>query len=106
MMNRPTGTTGAADRDPLPLILGITGHRDLRPEDGADLEARVRAILEDLRKRYRDTPLVLLSPLAEGADRLAARVALDCGTRLIVPLPMSQDLYETDFETPASRADF
>jgi len=90
----------------LPLILGITGHRDLRPEDGADLEARVRAILEDLRKRYRDTPLVLLSPLAEGADRLAARVALDCGTRLIVPLPMSQAAYERDFQTPASVVEF
>jgi hypothetical protein len=106
MMNRPTSTTGAAVRDPLPLILGITGHRDLRPEDGADLEARVRAILEDLRKRYRDTPLVLLSPLAEGADRLAARVALDCGTRLIVPLPMSQAAYERDFQTPSSVVEF
>lgn len=106
MMNRPTGTTGAAARAPLPLILGITGHRDLRPEDGAALEARVRAIFEDLRKRYPDTPLVLLSPLAEGADRLAARVALDCGARLIVPLPMSQAAYERDFQTPSSVVEF
>ena len=30
MMSRPTGTTSAAARAPLPLILGITGHRDLR----------------------------------------------------------------------------
>jgi hypothetical protein len=48
----------------------------------------------------------LLSPLAEGADRLVARVALKNGARLIVPLPMPQDLYEMDFEAPASRAEF
>jgi hypothetical protein len=62
-MGRPTRTEAAA-RAPLPLILGITGHRDLRPEDREDLAARVRTILEDLQKRYPATPLVLLSPLA------------------------------------------
>jgi len=64
---------------PLPLVIGITGHRALRPVDRAGLEAWVRAVFEDLRKRYPATPLVLLSPLAEGADRLATRVALEGG---------------------------
>lgn len=90
----------------LPLVIGVTGHRDLRPVDREALEAQVRAIFKDLRRRYLATPLVLLSPLAEGADRLAARVALSCSVSLIVPLPMAQDLYEADFETPASLAEF
>ena len=91
-----------------PLAPDPRHHRPPRsgPEDGAALDARVRAIFEDLRKRYPDTPLVLLSPLAEGADRLAARVALDCGARLIVPLPMSQATYERDFQTPSSVVEF
>src|SRR5262249_2871465 len=41
---------------------------------------------------------ILLSPLAEGADRLVAEVALEMNAQLIVPLPMSIDLYEEDFQ--------
>ena len=35
-----------------------------------------------------------------------ARVALELGVRLIVPLPMRRDIYETDFSTPDSMAEF
>jgi len=90
----------------LPLVIGITGHRDLREEDRRGLEEGIRRIFAELRDRYPHTPLILLSSLAEGADRLAARVALDCQVRLVVPLPMSRALYEEDFETAASRAEF
>jgi len=88
------------------LVIGITGHRDLRPEDVTALEARVSDFFAELRARYPHTPLILLSPLAEGGDRLAARVALRIGARLLVPLPMPRALYEEDFETPESRAEF
>ena len=91
---------------PLPLVIGITGHRDLRPEDREAVETRVRAIFREIQNRYPATPLVLLSPLAEGADRLVARVALNCGIRLIVPLPMPRADYERDFQTPASLNEF
>ena len=91
---------------PLPLVIGITGHRDLRAEDIAALETRVRAIFSELKERYPQTPLILLSPLAEGADRLVARVALERGARLIVPMPLSQIEYTRDFVTAESRAEF
>ncbi len=91
---------------PLPLVIGVTGHRDLREEDRASLEEQVRRIFAELQKRYPSTPLVLLSPLAEGADRLVAQVALEKGIRLIVPLPMSQALYEEDFQSKASLDEF
>ncbi|HEY1295491.1 MAG TPA: hypothetical protein VGJ60_20625, partial [Chloroflexota bacterium] len=64
---------------PVPLLVGVTGHRDLRHADQRYLEGAVRAVLHDLRTRCPSTPLILLSPLAEGADRLVARVALDEG---------------------------
>jgi hypothetical protein len=41
--------------------------------------------------------LRILSPLARGADRLAARAALDLGYELYVPMPFSQEEYEKDF---------
>ena len=91
---------------PLPLVIGVTGHRDLREEDREPLEAQVRRIFVELRSRYRSTPLLLLSALAEGADRLVARVALEQGVHLVVPLPLSQALYEKDFQTRASRDEF
>ena len=89
-------------------MVGVTGHRDIRAEDRDALERRVRGILLNLRKDYPATPLILLSPLAEGADRLAARAALDgrVGARLIVPLPMPQAMYEEDFSSPGSLAEF
>jgi hypothetical protein len=91
---------------PLPLIVGVTGHRDLRPEDVPALEGIVRRILENARDSHPHTSLLLLSPLAEGSDRLVARVALDVGVRLVVPLPLPQDLYEQDFADDSSRAEF
>ncbi len=91
-----------------PLVIGVTGHRDLRPDDLPHLERKVKHIFERLRERYGSTPLLVLSPLAEGADRLVARVGLldEVGARLVVPLPMPAALYEDDFEEPGSVDEF
>ena len=91
---------------PLSLILGVTGHRDLRARDIPHLEATFEAALLDVHRRYPKSSAVLLSGLAEGADRLAATVALRLGIRLIVPMPLPQALYEQDFETPEARQEF
>ena len=99
--------------DRLPLVIGVTGHRDLRQADVPRLEAEVAAIFAGLRRDYlndsQETPIVVLSALAEGADRLVARVALAQGARLIAPLPMPLDEYKRDFEPglqPGNIAEF
>lgn len=86
----------------LPLVIGVTGHRDLREEDREALEERVLEIFQTLQARYPDTPLAVLSPLAEGADTLVAQVAVSHGIRLIAPLPMDRAEYEKDFRAPGS----
>jgi hypothetical protein len=91
---------------PLPLVLGVTGHRDLRAEDVPQLEATIGRVFQELHAKFPHTPLLLLSGLAEGADRLAAHVALECGARLVAPLPMPRAEYEKDFATAESRAEF
>ena len=48
----------------------------------------------------------MLTPLAEGADRLAALAALECGISYICPLPMPVDEYRNDFTTPESLQEF
>lgn len=90
----------------LPLVIGITGHRDLRQEDISALEDAVANVYQTLQNDYPHTPLVLLSPLAEGADRLAARVAMRCGVKVIVPLPMPKQIYADDFATQESKDEF
>jgi hypothetical protein len=107
---RRVGSPGSTDRGnargPLPLVVGVTGHRDLREQDAPALEAIVRRILGEVRAAHPNTALLLLSPLAEGSDRLVARVALELGVRLVVPLPLPQELYERDFASDESRAEF
>src|SRR4051794_27424024 len=88
---------GSGTQGEIPLVLGIVGHRDLCPEQIPAIEKLLRQLFQDLRSKYPQTPLVLLSALAEGADCLAARVALDCGAQLVVPLPMPIVLYQRDF---------
>jgi hypothetical protein len=92
------GTQGTGEVGPLPLIVGVTGHRDLCKDDLPRLTELVIAELSYLRKTYPATPLTLLSALADGADRLVARIALEAGMRLAVVLPMPAELYETDFD--------
>jgi hypothetical protein len=99
--------------DRLPLVIGVTGHRDLRDEDVVQLEREVAEILARLRRDYLhgddETPIIVLSALAEGADRLVARVALRHGACLIAPLPMPIDEYRRDFEPglkPGNMAEF
>ncbi len=90
----------------LPLFVGITGHRDLRDEDVAPLREVVQAELRKLKAAYPHTPLVVLSPLGEGADRLVACAAMKEGFELIVPLPLPRDIYERSFETDEAREEF
>jgi hypothetical protein len=90
----------------LPLLLGVTGHRDLRAEDVLQLEARVREVFDEVQRQTPHMPLLVVSALAEGADRLVARIALERGHRLVAPLPMPPEVYETDFATQESREEF
>jgi hypothetical protein len=99
--------------DRLPLVIGVTGHRDLREADVPRLETEIAAVIAGLRRDYlkndKETPIVVLSALAEGADRLVARVALAKGARLIAPLPMPLDEYKRDFQPglrPGNMAEF
>jgi hypothetical protein len=49
------------------------------------------------------SPLLrLLSPLAEGADRLVAKLAIDRGYRLEAILPFAEEEYKRDFATPVT----
>ena len=50
--------------------------------------------------------LVMVSPLAEGADRIVAREALALGYELHCPLPFARAEYEQDFVSEESKGEF
>ncbi|MDR1131147.1 MAG: hypothetical protein LBL15_01865 [Oscillospiraceae bacterium] len=87
----------------LPIIVGITGHRDIPPEYAVELENRVESQLLQLQRQYPHCPVIVLSSLADGADRICARAALKAGCRLRVPLPMAREEYEKDFDEISRR---
>lgn len=90
----------------IPFIVGITGHRDLDPADLPRLREVMETELRALERRLPNTPMIVLSPLAEGADRLAAQVAIQLGWEVIAPLPLPPKEYQSDFDSDASRAEF
>jgi hypothetical protein len=116
----------------LALTLGVTGHRlprapaagetgaaPPRPFDVAavaealdevcaSIAAGLAAIEMNVKRNFADAPpiVTLISALAEGADRLAARAALAAGFALDVALPCASELYLATFADAASRGEF
>lgn len=81
----------------IPIVIGVTGHRDLRQQDIPILRQMVRAELEKLKNGYPHSELVMLNSLASGADSLCAEEALKLGISLVCPLPMDVEEYRKDF---------
>jgi hypothetical protein len=124
-----------SERDPeidLRLRIGVTGHRCIAEPEA--VEAAVASRLQEIRELFADrqgsaasSPLrairerflprpqarvvfSVLSALAEGADRIVARIALDAelglGADLGAVLPMAAEDYLEDFGCYESRREF
>lgn len=90
----------------VPLTLAVTGHRDLVADEIPAIESRLHELFDQLARHYPDTPLRLLTPLAEGGDRVVARVARERGIELLVGLPLPVAEYIKDFSDERSRLEF
>jgi len=100
-------------RIPATVRVGVTGHRTFA--DDQLLRRKVRKVLEMLDGILAHTPhdYVVVSPLAEGADRLVAKEILNwrgAGTvgksSLEAVLPLPESRYIDDFKTVESRDEF
>lgn len=112
-------TAHTPPRPRLAFRVGITGHRLVRLEQGdidrAAVGARLRSALVDVQRSalacrhdfgevYSGEPLLrIVSPLAEGADQMAAEAALELGYQLHVPLPCLPAIYVRGFQRGAAR---
>ena len=97
---------GARDADAIPLVVGVTSHRDLRDAELDGLRGQVARLFAHLRADYPDLVLTVLSPLAEGGDQLVAEEGVRQGARLLVPLPLPVEIYLRDFHDQVHRSNF
>ena len=106
---------------PFVLSVGVTGHRaEVLPASGvAGLRAQIRATLEliersgaNLLEIERDCfapgpcRLRFVSPIADGADQIAAEVALDLGWELQTILPFDRSAYRSSLGNEDARRRF
>ena len=78
------------------ITIAITGHRDIVITE--KLKQDIKAFFLNL--KYKNTKL--LSPLADGADRLVAHIYLEVFQKeasLIVPMPFNKERYMEDFDS-------
>jgi hypothetical protein len=75
--------------------------------EGPHVLVGVETALDQIEAEYSGRPLVVVSCLAEGADRLVAEATLRrVGARLVAVLPMRQRDLMADFGAPESRVEF
>ena len=84
-------------QDTVPIVVGVTGHRDIRTEDRERLGRAVEKQLLALREKCPHSRIVMLNSLAAGADQLCAEAARKLSIPLIAVLPMAREEYEKVF---------
>jgi hypothetical protein len=68
---------GPSTFNPIPLVLGVVGQRDLRGVDPKALTDTVAECLKQFPCDYPHTPVLLLTSLAQGGEQLVVTVAQD-----------------------------
>ncbi len=87
------------------VAIGVTGHRWI--EETREILSAIDHVMERIHQMYPDHNLIVLSPLAQGADQVVAKCLLrDQGTKLTAILPMPIEQYLTDFPTDESKSEF
>lgn len=87
------------------FTIGVSGHRNLSNLNALSID--IDEVLNVIQASYKPKSLQIMSSLAEGADRLVVRRAMEnLSGKLIVPLPLKTSDYMLDFESALSKAEF
>ena len=90
----------------IPLTVGLIGHRKLLPQELDGLVAEFDDFLAGLLGSFKHTPILLLTSLAEGADRIALRSRFRDSLTICAVLPFEIEDYRSDFQGAHSLKDF
>ena len=82
----------------IPITFGITGHREINIDDQNRAADCISNVIKSFRVRYPFSPFIFISPLAHGADIIAAEAALSSdpsgNCSLYVVLPYQLESYK------------
>lgn len=87
----------------IPVVIGVTGHRNIDERDKDELKREVAAALSEIRSACSggsgegNTPVIMLNAFARGADMLCAEVAFGMGIAVYAVLPCSEEKYIKSF---------
>jgi hypothetical protein len=81
------------------IYIGITGNRDITNEQSIFIKKSIDDFLKKILVDKDFEEIVVLTPLADGVDRIIADVVLDnfSDMRILIPLPFSENLYKNTF---------
>ena len=89
-----------------PIFVGLIGHRDINESEIPSLQREFDRRLGEILLIAADTPVVILTPLAKGADRLAQSSSLRSRIKICAVLPLKKNDYEKDFKKGKERQEF
>lgn len=77
--------------------ISITGHRDLKEIHIESYKQKIKEYILSIMTKSNKS-IKIITPLADGADRLIAYVSIELGLEFEVLLPMPRELYIQDFD--------
>jgi hypothetical protein len=99
--SRPFDLSDSAATTRSPLIVGVSGHRDLHPSCIDRAQTEVSAFLAQLTALVPNTPVRVMVGMAAGADLLVANAALENHLSVDAVLPMPLEEFSKDFSPEA-----
>ena len=85
-----------------PIIISVTGHRNIDLKDKV-LNKKIVDICRELKYMHPNSDFIIMSGLAEGADRLVAQIAMkELDAKLITVLAVPEESFTMDFGSKVS----
>ena len=81
------------------IYIGITGNRDISNKQSTFIKKNIEHFLKKSSENKNLEEIIILTPLADGVDRIIADVVLDSFSdmKILVPLPFSEEIYKNSF---------
>ena len=89
-----------------PFFVGLIGHRELREDEIERVQIKFDEQIHRLLKKLKSTRIIVLTSLAEGADRVVQKSRYRDKLSVCAVLPFSKKEYEKDFPGKKASSEF
>ena len=98
--------TGQTLESTVPFFVGVIGHRHLREEEIPRLQQEFDSHIKSLLVNLKETKIIVLTGIAEGADRIPQASQYREYFSICAVLPLAKDEYVNDFPSKNQRSAF